>query len=86
VLLRYGAESPIFLLVEIKRPNITHLENAPIGSTLEIWHNKEIETPEIWVKIDRFIWKNTSVSNALIRRNNSLELSTKHKVILKVKG
>ena len=74
------------LLVEIKRPSITHLENAPVGSTLEIWHNKEIETPEIWIKIDRFIWKNTSVPNALMRRNNSLELSTKYKVILKTKG
>jgi hypothetical protein len=72
--------------VEIKRPNITHLENAPVGSMLEIWHNKEIETPEIWVKIDRFIWKNTSVPYALPKRNNGLALSRYYKVILKVKG
>jgi hypothetical protein len=70
--------------VEIKRPNITHLENASIGSTLEIWHNKEIETPEIWVKIDRFTWKNTSVPSALHKRNNGLTLSRYYKVILTI--
>jgi hypothetical protein len=70
-------------LVEIKRPSITQVANAPIGSTLEMWRNKDIETPEMWLKIDSFTWKNISVSNALLKRNSGLELSTKYKVILK---
>lgn len=72
--------------MEIKRPTITHVENAPIGSTLEIWYNRNVETTEIWVKIDRFTWKNTSVPIALPKRNNGLTLSRYYKVILKVKG
>lgn len=71
-------------LVEIKRPSIAQVANAPIGSTLEIWHNKETIDPYVWIKIDRFTWKNTSVSNALLKRNSSLELSTKYKVVLKI--
>lgn len=71
-------------LVEIKRPSIAQVANAPIGSTLEIWHNKETIDPYVWIKIDRFTWRNVSVSNALLKRNSGLELSTKYKVILKI--
>jgi hypothetical protein len=68
--------------VEIKRPSITQVCDAPIGSSLEMWHNKEITTPQKWVKIDSFTWKNVSIPNALLKGNRGLELSTKYKVIL----
>jgi hypothetical protein len=70
--------------VEIRRPTITQVSNAPIGSTLEMWRNKEIATSETWVKIDRFSWRNLTVPNALLKGNRGLELSTKYKVILQL--
>lgn len=73
-----------FSLVEIKRPTITQVSDAPIGSTLEMWRNKEIATPETWVKIDRFTWRNVTTPSALLKGNRGLELSTKYRVILQL--
>jgi hypothetical protein len=49
-----------------------------------MWHNKEIVTPEKWVKIDQFTWKNVSIPDAFLQGNRGLELSTKYKVILHI--
>jgi hypothetical protein len=70
--------------MKIRRPSITQVANAPIGSTLEMWRNKNVETPEVWVKTDCFMWENISIPDVLPRRNNGLELSTKYQVILHI--
>lgn len=71
--------------MKITKPTITQVTNAPAGSTLEVWHNRNVETPHVWIKLDDRLWRNTSVIGALTQPNNGMTLSRHYRVILTVK-
>ena len=70
----------------INRPTITQCESAPVGSTLELYLNRDTITPQLWIKADKMLWHCVSHKGVLKRYNTGLLLTTYHKTKLTIKG
>ena len=70
----------------INRTTITQCESAPVGSTLELYPNRDTNTPQIWMKADKMLWQCINNKGVLKRYNTGLLLTTYYKTLLTIKG